>query len=219
MTRTLGSSAETPDSQRCPGPAGLGIPGRSQQGGTRRQARRPTPRSPFFHLAVTAAACFAAWSAPAQAQRTLTVLPVAAPTSMDPHFEDHPLNHGPQRPVYDTLLTLDSRAVLRPYLAEAWRQLDDRTWEFRLREGVRFHDGTPFGAEDVAFSIARAAAVTGGPGSYAARVRGVAAVEVAEPRTLLVRTREPDPFLDFSLIRAPGDCFGAWWIPARNRDW
>jgi peptide/nickel transport system substrate-binding protein len=153
-----------------------------------------------LRLAAATAACFAAAAAPVQAQRTLTILPVAAPTSMDPHFESHPLNYGPQRQIYDTLLTLDTEAVLRPYLAETWRQLDDRTWEFRLREGVRFHDGTPFEAEDVAFSVARAAAVTGNQGSYAALVRGIAAVEVgAEPRALLVRTREPDPFLDRSM--------------------
>lgn len=40
-------------------------------------------------------------------------------------------------------------------LAESWRNVDDFTWEFRLREGVRFHDGTPFEAEDVAFSFTR----------------------------------------------------------------
>ncbi len=157
-------------------------------------------RAAVLRLAAATAACFAAAAAPVQAQRTLTILPVAAPTSMDPHFESHPLNYGPQRQIYDSLLTLDTEAVLRPYLAEAWRQLDDRTWEFRLREGVRFHDGTPFEAEDVAFSVARAAAVTGNQGSYAALVRGIAAVEVgAEPRALLVRTREPDPFLDRSM--------------------
>ena len=161
------------------------------------------PRASFSNLAIAAiAACLTAVGvAPARAQRTLIVLPVAAPTSMDPHFEDYSLNHAPQRQVYDALLTLDARAVLRPHLAEAWRQVDDRTWEFRLREGVRFHDGTPFEAEDVAFSVARAAAVTGSPGSYAALVRGIAAVEVAEPRRLLVRTREPDPFLDRSMAQ------------------
>jgi peptide/nickel transport system substrate-binding protein len=133
--------------------------------------------------------------APAQAQRTLTVAAGAAPTTLDPHASSSLANNATRQQLYDALVDGDARGVLRPRLAEAWRTLDDRTWEFRLREGVRFHDGTPFEAEDVAFSYSRVPADT----AFAAYVRGIAAIEMVDARTLLIRTREPNPFLDREL--------------------
>ena len=51
------------------------------------------------------------------------------------------------------LVAFDSNLDLVPQLAVAWRLLDPTTWEFELRPNVRFHDGTPFTAADVVFSI------------------------------------------------------------------
>jgi len=56
-----------------------------------------------------------------------------------------------KEPLIDTDWTGD--LALRPGLATAWRRIDDRTVELDLRQGVRFHDGTPLTAEDVAFSF------------------------------------------------------------------
>jgi len=52
--------------------------------------------------------------------------------------------------------------------------VDDLTWEFRLREGLRFHDDTPFGAEDVAFSFARVPHLPNSPGPFTPMFRTVA---------------------------------------------
>ena len=59
------------------------------------------------------------------------------------------------RHVFDTLIdvTNDSRFV--PALAESWEAVNDTTWHFRLRKGVRFHDGTPFNADSVVYTLKR----------------------------------------------------------------
>lgn len=60
--------------------------------------------------------------------------------------------------IYDTLIMRDSSAetpTFLPGLAESWKQIDDLTWEFKLREGVKFHDGTTMNADDVVYSMNR----------------------------------------------------------------
>ena len=86
-----------------------------------------------------------------------------------------------------------------PGLAESWRAIDPLTWEFTLRPGVRFHDGSPLTPADVAFSILRAKAATG-IRTYAAAVRNVVSVEPTGERTLVLRTRAPTPLQPAYLV-------------------
>jgi ABC-type oligopeptide transport system substrate-binding subunit len=58
--------------------------------------------------------------------------------------------------VYDRLLNVSSKLEVEPSLATSWRVVDPLAWDFELRQGVRFHVGTPLTAEDVVFSIDRA---------------------------------------------------------------
>ena len=53
------------------------------------------------------------------------------------------------------MLETDAKARVHPGLLAGWRLLSDTAWEFKLRPGVRFHNGAPFVAEDIAFTIAR----------------------------------------------------------------
>jgi peptide/nickel transport system substrate-binding protein len=55
--------------------------------------------------------------------------------------------------IYETLTRLDNNMELQPWLATAWKSVDENTWEFDIRQGVTFHDGTPLTAESVAFSL------------------------------------------------------------------
>jgi peptide/nickel transport system substrate-binding protein len=57
--------------------------------------------------------------------------------------------------IYDPLVEWDEQGNLVPMLAESWRSLDERTWEFKLRQGVKFHNGEPFTAESVKFTLER----------------------------------------------------------------
>jgi peptide/nickel transport system substrate-binding protein len=152
--------------------------------------------------------------AAARAQRTLTIAAQSAPTAMDPHFHRSNSNNAVLRHVFDPLVDFDTAGRIVPRLAESWRAVDDLTWEFRLRENLRFHDGTPLEPEDIAFSFARLPQVPNSPGSFASAVRTVASVTAVDPRTVRIATREPTPFLDAELT-GRADPVAA---PARGRD-
>ena len=58
--------------------------------------------------------------------------------------------------VAETLTEIDPKdGSVRPRLATSWEQVDEKTWRFKLKEGVKFHDGTPFDAQAAATSINR----------------------------------------------------------------
>ncbi|MFM7302377.1 MAG: ABC transporter substrate-binding protein, partial [Alphaproteobacteria bacterium] len=136
---------------------------------------------------------------PAQAQRNLTIGAQSAPSGMDPHYHSSNPNNAILRQIFETLVDFDTSGRLVPRLAESWRAIDDLTWEFKLRDGVRFHDGTPFSVEDIAFSYARVPTIANSPGPFTPFVRSIAAIEIPEPRRVLIRTKEPNPFLDWDL--------------------
>lgn len=138
-------------------------------------------------------------AAPAAAQRTLTLATATAPTVLDPHFHNSAANNQATQHLFDALTHEDTEGKMRPGLASAWRVVDDLTWEFTLRPGVTFHDGTPFRAADVAFSIARVPTVPNSPGPFTSYVRSIAAVEVLDETTVRIRTSYPNPFLDREL--------------------
>ncbi|MEO4055417.1 glutathione ABC transporter substrate-binding protein [Solibacillus sp. CAU 1738] len=69
--------------------------------------------------------------------------------SLDPHGSNDVQSSNVQSNIYETLLVRDANGNLAPGLAETWTQVDDLTWEFKLRSGVTFHDGEAFNAEVV----------------------------------------------------------------------
>jgi len=77
--------------------------------------------------------------------------------SMDPHSLNESLQLSVTSNVYEPLVGRDSQLKLAPALATSWKQVSPTVWRFELRQGVKFHDGTPFTADDVLFSFARAA--------------------------------------------------------------
>jgi peptide/nickel transport system substrate-binding protein len=98
----------------------------------------------------------------------------------------------------DTLLWRNSAGELKPALALEWRAIDPLTWRFRLREGVRFHDGAPFTAEDVKFTIDYVLNPQTLYGS-ASRIAGIAETRVIDPMTVDIVTRAPFPTLLLAL--------------------
>jgi peptide/nickel transport system substrate-binding protein len=112
--------------------------------------------------------------------------------TMDPHSYSIEDNKGATYQVYEALLDVDSNLAIVPQLALSWQIIDPMHWEFKLRQGVRFHDGAPFTAEDVVFSIGRAQAKTS---DFKDRVDGIAAVEAIDDYTVRFTTTAPDPSL------------------------
>jgi peptide/nickel transport system substrate-binding protein len=108
--------------------------------------------------------------------------------------------------VYEALLDVDSNLTIVPQLALAWKPLDPTTWEFDLRPHVRFHDGTPFTAADVVFSIERARAETS---DLPAFVDGIATVEAIDDHAVRITTIRPDPSLWLKLAEVVEGLGGA----------
>jgi peptide/nickel transport system substrate-binding protein len=76
-------------------------------------------------------------------------------TTMDPHAFNHGMTLTVLNHIYEGLVRRDRDMRIEPALAVSWTQPSPTVWRFKLREGVRFHDGTPFTAEDVVFSFKR----------------------------------------------------------------
>jgi peptide/nickel transport system substrate-binding protein len=116
-------------------------------------------------------------------------------TSADPHFQSASPNNALWRHLYEPLVGLSDTGESVPALAASWRLVDPTTWEFTLREGARFSDGTPVTAEDVVFSLRRPATIANSPSSLAVHVRSITAFEAVDARTVRLRTQQPDPLL------------------------
>ena len=80
------------------------------------------------------------------------------PQTIDPHSQNELLTNAINGQMYETLVNRGKNLELVPALATEWKQVDAVTWRFTLRKGVKFHDGTPFSADDVVFSFQRASA-------------------------------------------------------------
>ncbi|WP_158743486.1 ABC transporter substrate-binding protein [Acidisphaera sp. L21] len=134
----------------------------------------------------------------------------------DPHQSYTP-NRNVQIHVYEPLLFQDEHLRPHPGLAESWRAINPTTWEFTLRAGVKFHDGSPLTPADVAFSLMRAKAATG-IRTYAASVRNVVSVEPTGERTFLIHNSEPTP-LQPEYLTTIGIVSAKAAANATNADW
>jgi len=115
--------------------------------------------------------------------------------SIDPHFYYTSYNAAYARDVFDALTNRDSEANLIPSLASDWKILDETTWEFNIRKGVKFHDGSYLTAEDIVFSFNRIPQVPNNPASYVVNVNMIDSVEIKDPYTIIIKTKYPYPML------------------------
>ena len=75
--------------------------------------------------------------------------------TLDPHGRNETTSTTIQRHVYENLVGFDADLKIQPELAESWKLIDDLTWEFKLRRGIKFHNGEPFNAAAVQYSLER----------------------------------------------------------------
>ncbi len=106
----------------------------------------------------------------AQTAATLSIAVAAPVTSIDPHYHVLTPNITMTAHIFDRLIDMDVNQRPVPGLALSWRAVDDTTWEFKLRP-AKFHDGSDFTAEDVAFTIERIPRVANSPSSFAIQTR------------------------------------------------
>ncbi|APV52382.1 ABC transporter substrate-binding protein [Betaproteobacteria bacterium GR16-43] len=101
------------------------------------------------------ALCFSLAAAPAHAA-TLRWSSQGDYLSADPHAQNEGLNNNMNDEIFERLTTRNKELAIKPALATSWEAKSPTVWRFNLRRGVTFHDGTPFTADDVVYSIERA---------------------------------------------------------------
>jgi peptide/nickel transport system substrate-binding protein len=148
---------------------------------------------PLVSMGGLAFAVALASAGPAAAENVLRWASGGGAQTFDPHAYDDLQTAAQYRQVYEALVGFDSNLELVPQLALAWRLVDPNTWEFELRPNVRLHDGTPFTAKDVVFSLARAK--TELPLGLAGRIESIAEVRQIDEHTVHIVTKFPDPQL------------------------
>ncbi len=122
----------------------------------------------------------------------------AEPSAMDPHFHNLTPNNALLSHIFERLVETDPAGKLVPGLAESWKVLDGNIWEFKLRAGVKWHDGAPFTADDVVFTFERAPNVPNSPSSFASSIKGKTLKKI-DDLTIQVSTPAPAPLLPTEL--------------------
>lgn len=125
----------------------------------------------------------------------------AGPEAIDPHFMALGNHAAALKNIFDPLVWVDENLQVQPGLALSWRTVDDTTWEFKLRPGVKFHDGSPFTAADVKFSIERIPGAAGPDGGLVIYTRSIAGVDIVDDLTVRIRTNVPNAALPQDMTR------------------
>jgi peptide/nickel transport system substrate-binding protein len=112
--------------------------------------------------------------------------------SLDPHSLSEAVQLAFLNNVYEALVTRGKDLKITASLASDWRLKSPTVWQFDLRKGVKFHDGTPFGAQDVIFSLNRAR----GEGSdVRSQLASVKEVRQTGEFQVEIETSAPNPIL------------------------
>lgn len=112
--------------------------------------------------------------------------------TFDPHAQNEGLTIGANSYVYEPLVAYDTNFKVVPRLATEWTATSPTLWRFKLREGVKFHDGAPFTADDVVFSVQRAMMPTS---NYKAYTTGIKEVRKVDDFTVDIELSAPNPVL------------------------
>jgi peptide/nickel transport system substrate-binding protein len=164
----------------------------------------PRSMSPILHtlLAAAVAVCVAAGTAHA---RTFTYADQGDALSMDPHMLNESLQLNVMGNVYEGLIGHGKKLELQPELATEWKQTSPTVWRFNLRKGVKFHDGSPFSADDVIFSYERARAEGSDMKTYVGQIKEIRRID---RHTIDIVTIEPFPILP--------DVLPLWYIMSKS---
>jgi len=140
--------------------------------------------------AALAALAFVAATADA---KTLTWARTGDALTLDPHAQNEGATHNLLHQIYEPLLIRDYAGKIHPALAVSWKVTEDpAVWEFKLRPGVKFHNGNPFTADDVVFSLDRARQPTS---DMKGLLTSIDAVTKVDDHTVRIKTKGPNPLL------------------------
>lgn len=150
--------------------------------------------------------------AAAASKDRVTILQGVAPDSLHPYAHSASPTYGVWQHIFEPLIEIDyDRKEFQGVLAESW-EFRGRQWVFRLKKGIRFHDGSPFTAKDVIYSINRMK--TDKRSLQREPFRDVEEMQAPDDRTVVITTKKPNAvFLDrlhnrFMMSKAAADKFG-----------
>jgi peptide/nickel transport system substrate-binding protein len=149
-----------------------------------------------FKLLLVAAASAAVLAAPAYAQ-TLRWAAQNDILTLDPHSQNHATTNAILQHAYEGLVRYNAKYEVEPSLATKWTYISPTQVRFELRKGVKFHDGTPFTADDVIFSYGRVKQPNGTMGIY---VTGVSEIRKVDSHTVDLILSGPNPILLRNLV-------------------
>jgi peptide/nickel transport system substrate-binding protein len=149
-----------------------------------------------FKLMLVAASVVAVLAAPAQAQ-TLRWAAQNDILTLDPHSQNHATTSAILQHSYEGLVRYNAKYEVEPSLATKWTYISPTQVRFELRKGVKFHDGTPFTADDVIFSYGRVKQPNGTMGIY---VTGVSEIRKVDSHTVDLILSGPNPILLRNLV-------------------
>jgi len=126
---------------------------------------------------------------------TATIGLRSEPSSMDPYFHNLGPNNAMLAQIFGKLVDWGPKMDrMIPRLATSWKAINDTTWEFKLRQGVKFHDGSDFTADDFVFSFNRADGYTGGNSSFRTYTKGKTVTKI-DDYTIHISTPGPYPLM------------------------
>jgi peptide/nickel transport system substrate-binding protein len=143
---------------------------------------------PLVRSLLASALILAAANASAETLRIGYADPVS---SLDPQLNNYAGDRSVALHAFESLVNRRDDKTL-PGLAKSWKVLDDKTWEFALRDDVKWQDGKPLTADDFVFSFERSRSVPGAVASYAGAMRTVESVQAKDDHTLIIKTRTPN---------------------------
>ncbi len=146
----------------------------------------------FRNLALTAVALVLATRVVAA---DLTIGLATDVTALDPHYHNVTPNNNVAAHVFGFLVQRNEKSQPEPSLATEWKTIDPLTWEFKLRRGVKFHDGSDFTAADVVASIERVPTVPNSPSPFTAYSKQIKEIVVVDPYTIRFKTAAPYPLM------------------------
>ena len=155
-----------------------------------------------------------ATAGPAHAQpKPVVVIQSGEAATLDWHMHCDKNAHEPDRQIFDTLLRRNIKTLqLEGNLAESWRTVNETTWQFKLKRGVKFHNGEPFDAAAVKFSVERMLnPKQAAPGRTS--IATIDHVDIVDSYTVNVITRAPFPLLPIRM--SPGHCGTVGIVPPK----
>jgi peptide/nickel transport system substrate-binding protein len=120
------------------------------------------------------------------------------PSSIDPHYHNFTPNNAVAQHFFDGIANFNEHQQPVPGLALSWRSVDDTTWEFTLRPGIRFHDGAPLTFDDIPFSVQRAGHIPNSPSSFGMFATGMQFVRISDT-VFQIKTDTPNPIVPNNL--------------------